>query len=702
MVDNGQVELQTPRPYLEWNDKIAASVFRRDMAGREVLLCVTSETIDTIGGYGSEDAFVEAVKQGAPWADSSLGLCQNALRSFEGWRVRGLRFPPYIGYLALFVLAVGVQGDFAANEYYARLRTLLRWSNPDAGTVPSFQHMHRLWDDLEIWSQEDMDGELGIFNVRIAGKWAHVGLPKAQAVFTEAELRALPAIFAAAALDPTSVPPSRELARSIRQHGTQVLRYRTLDLLGERPSDSQLSSILVDTLRTELQDWDGTLPQESIDPTGKYNLRATARICVRVDEIAQIARFRLRVRAKTQLPEDGLQLRSESDGRVLVCKESEVPGWSRNLTDGDSGTEVDAATFDWSISQTFDDPVQGWRIARPGNRVKIFSPASPHGLSGYVEVRGLEHNAPFLLAAPASAVAHLDGWTCSGEVDLKSLDVIGLPSGWRLFRSDGAKSDHSIVKKIPELALPSNLLLRLEGGIRSGSSRQNSYFNFAPPLVVIEGATSEQIVVCEGRTLEPTSGRANAFALPRDLPTGKRLNIEALADGEKIRRQSLYLTADEDSFLLKPLVWRDDFGVPSEIDVQSNGVAGVLSDGPSAPRYPIRLSFDSHDRRFLIGRRPGEVVKVFTGMAEIPWEPIWIVELTHRRGQAIYCGTNIEQEKPALDQVNDPDSVDSWKEILFYKRGKINAPASPRLARMWKEYVSAASKIKKGRYANSR
>lgn len=700
MADNDRKGPTETWPYLEWNDKLAATVFRRDMAGREVLLCVTNETIDAIGGPNSEDTFVEAVKQGPPWASPAAGLCRNALEAFKGWRTRDIRFPPYIGYLALFVLAVGVQGNFAHNEYYARLRTLLRWPDIDAGPVPSFRYMHRLWDDLEVWSQEDMDGELGVFNVRIAGKWAHVGLPKAQAVLTEAELRALPAIFAAAGLDPTSVSPSRELAHAIKQHGTQMLRSRTLNLLGDRPSDSQLSSILVDTLRTELEEWDGAIPQDLLGPTGKYNFRATARICLRLDEIAQVARFRFRVRAKTDLPEDGLQLRPESDSCNLLCKESAIPGWSRNLTDANSGHEVDAAAFDWSTSQTFDDDVQGWRVTRTGNRVKIFSPAAPYGLAGFVEVHGLERNAPFLLAAHASAVAHLNEWRDSGEVDLVALDVTGLPLGWVLFQSAGAKSDRTITKLIPELSFPSHLRVRLEGGIRSG--RQNTYFHFAPPLIVIEGATGDQIVVCEERTLEPTPGRTNAFALPPDLPPGKRLSIEALADGEKIRRQSLYLIADEDSFLFTPLVWRDAFGVLSEIETRNGWIAGVLSSGVSASPYPIRLSFSSHERRYLIGRRPGEILKLFSGIAEISWEPIWTVELAHRRGQAIYCGTDISEEKPALNQLADADSVKLWKEILFYNRSKITAPRGPQLAELWTEYFHAASRIRKGRYVDSR
>lgn len=116
-----------PETYLEWNDAVAATIFRPEMAGRQVFLFVNNDLIEEIGGQGSVRRFVAAVEQGPPWVDDRLGLCQQALRTLEGWRARGCPFPPYIGYLALFVLALSVEGPFPRHAYYSRLRTLLGW-----------------------------------------------------------------------------------------------------------------------------------------------------------------------------------------------------------------------------------------------------------------------------------------------------------------------------------------------------------------------------------------------------------------------------------------------------------------------------------------------------------------------------------------------------------------------------------------------
>ena len=231
--------------FLKWNDALAQHFFRPEMAGRSVYLYVIDEVIAEAGDLldPEVDDFTAAVKSGAPWVTRE-GLCQQALQSFEQWRTRDLPYPPYVGYLCLFVLAAGVEGDFAPHAYYPRLRHLLGY---EAGsTLPSFDRMLALWDDLEQWSTQDRAGELGIFEARIAGGWLHVGLPLAQTILTEHERKALVRIFSRSALDPTSPPADAELAALLRQHGTGHLRPRTLELLATR-SDEDRYEVLLDT-----------------------------------------------------------------------------------------------------------------------------------------------------------------------------------------------------------------------------------------------------------------------------------------------------------------------------------------------------------------------------------------------------------------------------------------------------------------------
>src|SRR5438132_12245691 len=110
------------------------------MAGKPVHLCVDRDAIVQAGRRfsGDVEGFLSTVKEGPPWA-THRGLCQRALQTLEGWRDRDLRYPPYIAYLTLFVLAAGVEGEFAPHAYYPRLRSLL--GEGPGGVLPSFDRM---------------------------------------------------------------------------------------------------------------------------------------------------------------------------------------------------------------------------------------------------------------------------------------------------------------------------------------------------------------------------------------------------------------------------------------------------------------------------------------------------------------------------------------------------------------------------------
>src|SRR4028118_1150127 len=101
--------------YLKWNNSIAAHFFKNEMAGRSVHLYVTEELITDIGqNYGADlPDFIKAVKAGAIGVQGK-SICEKALQSMDDWKYRhGQKgYPLYIGYLALFVLAAGIEEDF--------------------------------------------------------------------------------------------------------------------------------------------------------------------------------------------------------------------------------------------------------------------------------------------------------------------------------------------------------------------------------------------------------------------------------------------------------------------------------------------------------------------------------------------------------------------------------------------------------------
>ena len=231
--------------YLTWNEIIARHFFTPEKAGKEVLLYVNEPLIARLGVpfHAGLAEFVQAVKQGPVWTTRS-GFCQKALQAFEGWRSRGFDFPPYVAYLAFFVLAAGRESDFAAHAYYPRLRELL--GEPGETRAPaSFDRMIDLWDDLEKWSREDKHETLGRFEARIRGGWWKVGLPLSQTLISEDERKHLPVLFSRESLDPSDIPSPEVILRILRRSGSTLLERRTFRLLNsDHMDDTVLRSAL--------------------------------------------------------------------------------------------------------------------------------------------------------------------------------------------------------------------------------------------------------------------------------------------------------------------------------------------------------------------------------------------------------------------------------------------------------------------------
>ena len=240
--------------YLTWNEIIARHFFTPEKAGKEVLLYVNEPLIARLGVpfHAGLAEFVQAVKQGPVWTTRS-GFCQKALQAFDGWRSRGFDYPPYVAYLAFFVLEAGREGDFAVHAYYPRLRELLGEPG-ETGAPASFGRMIDLWDDLEKWSREDKNETLGRFEARIRGGWWKVGLPFSQTLISEDERKHLPVLFSGESFDPSDIPSPEVMLRVLRRSGSTLLVRRTFRLLdSDHQDDTVLRSALVNLVIEELE-----------------------------------------------------------------------------------------------------------------------------------------------------------------------------------------------------------------------------------------------------------------------------------------------------------------------------------------------------------------------------------------------------------------------------------------------------------------
>ena len=677
--------------YLSWNDALAARFFNSDMQGRIVYLDVNHNVLSDIKRSLPPEAgeFIAAVKQGPPWV-YRMGVCQRALQSHQSWRRRRLEFPPYVAYLALFVLAAGTDGDYSHNAYYPRLRDLL--DEPGRGTLPSFDRMWRLWDDLENWSILDKKGELGVFQSRTAGGYRHVGYPISQCILAEQDRIALPHVFYSAGLDPATFHPPDEIARSLRDTATRHLLLPRTVRIAENPG-SELYSPLIETVTEELADWDGTVVESGSSPGNAIHMYGGLRLCMEVDRVAGIARAHIRCKLNHEFPEAGLALQGGFHA------DEDVSGWSMPITHSMTRKPVDASRYDWHSSLTMRTTSRDYLLRLPGQQVRIFASGEQEGITGLVETHVMPRGRPFYLCYPTYLWPQLEPWASTQCAEFTDLEIFqGLPGSWRLASIQEAVDDQAIRDNVRLLSFPSELRLRIVGGIRSRAGY--NFFDFAPPSVEVFGGSPDVEIYCNDESLPPAAV-GNVFPLPDDTPTGARITLEARVGQSVLKSRSLFLTGDFSLPQGEPLFKLDADGTINETSNDKPFVAGAYvtgySHGKAASTATIFRDLE-HEvggvRGFLLGQNPGEIVEWPSGPFPDVWTPSWIINKRGRKKrEAVYVGDILGVSSPSTRTRATVRQVRDWKKAIWYRRKQIIVPELPAERALWKKIQQVAGNV---------
>lgn len=673
--------------YRRWNDALAARYFNSDSAGQPVYLFVTPDVVSEVGaafGQGFDD-FIEAVRAG-PSGATRAGHCQRALQALSGWRERNLTYPPYLAYLGLFVLAGGHDGDFDPRSYYPRLWELL--GETETGTPPSFERMWELWQDLEQWSVYDRHGDLGLFEFRILGGKDHIGLPLAQTVLTEGERRALPSIFGDARLEAGSLPSDRELRRALTVHGRSRLRAQTLNQL-ERGT-SGFPDALLEIVSDDFLDWDGEATEDtSVDGT-RRTFSAGLRVCLSVDRVSRHGTATLRCRSVRDLPDDGLILTSDAFAEPVACN-AFLPGWSQVIKESGKASPVTLPDNAWRNGLALVDDEHGWNLRLRPAPVRVFVDGGSEQLPGLVEVLELPRGAAFYLAFPEASWPKLQPWiesSCDGwqPIELSS----PLPVGWMFGSVARATTDEGPRALDGAIGFPDRRTLRFVDGIRAMVGKGNTFFNFAPPKVVLDGAMPGDRVFCRGSELLASDESPYSYELPTALPVDVRVGLEVHSGEDILKHRSLYLVSGSPWLLDAPLVASDGFG--RAVDGIA-GIAGADVKEPTGRQFvfdPLRTpGLDGRAPRvYFVGRCSGQIVS-WPADPLPEWEPVWAIPFG-RRGRVLYCGTSMDTDIPLAKQCGDRLHARLWHHILWQSRKRITPPPDREEKALWRRYVEVA------------
>jgi hypothetical protein len=680
--------------YLAWNNEIGKRYFNPERNGARVFLYVNTDIINEIGATHRVDLndFKSAIKIGPPWVSRhGQSICQQALQALENWRTRELEFPPYLGYLAFFVLAdtIDVNG-FSRYSYYPGLRSLLG-EEPSAGGFPSFDRMYQLWFDLEQWTNDDRKGELGVFRADILGKMEHVGLPKAQTALTDDEREKLPLLFAENGFDPFSPPSDIELASLLSHETHHHLLPHTKQLLRSTRDDEQpFREMLVDIILEELQDWDGSAASQAEFGGHERIFLGNLRLTMALDKTAGTARIGLRCRSNREYPEEGLSLSGEGISGALYCLE-DWQGWSTPFSESESQTQLfDASRLDWRHGITLADQEHLWKITLSKRPIRVMISAAKFGFDGYIEDGQIPKSKSFYLLAGDAHAEVLQRWgaqCCDGFCQMEAIS--GLPDGWRLYFIVQANSDAIIRDEFPFLAFPTALRIQLRGGLKVSG---NQYFAFALPGVVVTGMNEGMTIFCNDHPLSRDQD-TGFYEIPDSLRS-RRFVIEVRCQDECVRRRSLYALETVDWRDIPAATHVDRFGLQTSKD-NAEFSAGPFVYGFDPPLFnpEIFLPPSEGHRVFFIGRNPGEIAVSPAEPIPNDWSPVWVIPM-RKRGHAIFCGTALEASAPTMNFKGDKRSVSKWKEILWYRRKRIEPPQRPAIRQLWEAFKETAERVR--------
>ena len=668
-----------PNPYRQWNNALAQRFFNADNAGQNVYLHATHDLIEEIGrSMPGAGPFLDAVVARAIGYGAD-GVCRRALQAFRYWGYGRDGFPPYIAYLSLFVLASDIDGDFAPHAYYPRFWELL--GEQRTGPVPSFNLMWQLWDDLEDWTVRDLQGELGIFQSRSVGGNLHIGYPLSQSILSEQDRRALPQVFYSAGLDPATIHPAGELAMALRSTtARRLMRARTVRVASD-PSDV-LHTAMVRVVSEELATWDGRVT-EPVTYVGQASELIGLRLCISIDSVMGIARTSLRCKLNREFPEAGFAIAGG------FRADEDVNGWSLPLRHDETGVQLDASILDWRNGLTMRAASPGCQLRLPGHEVRIFVSGLHEGISDFVETNALPRGQSFYICYPQYVWPRLETWVTTQCRGFRAVDVVqGLPSSWRLARIEEAFDDEAVRHVFATLSFPSEIRIRLVGGIRSGSG--NNFFNFAPPMIELLGGKPDTQVLCN-ETLLPHSSDTNFLALPASIATGSRVILEARSGRTVVQRQSLFLTGDFSLPKGEPSLLLGSTGIVAQSDDKGLLVAGAYVRGDTSVLTPSAAGtfYDlEHEigrvRGFLVGQNPGEIIAWPLEPFPEEWIPTWIIrKWSRKRWEAVFIGdilastTAQPSSRPTVRQIRD------WKQALWHRRKRTISPQLPVERELW-------------------
>lgn len=270
--------------YERWNDAIAEVVFPElelpapvylDLDGP--LLERLGETLD-VAPAQVEDTLSDVVAATLRRHGGPASVFGTHMTRMRGWvRAGRTEPPPFLALLATFCMAaeqMTAADDMAANNYFGRLRAVLRWTDDDANLQQAYRGVaERLWAEHNRWLVE-MDGRRGL-PTAFALSHRYVGLSVSQALIRSADHERLKLFFRQYGFAPGADVPPKDLEPVLGDWLASPHCPITSGLkrLWKR---GQARERIASAAAVALTSWDGRVSERDSDPQGPSSRGAVA------------------------------------------------------------------------------------------------------------------------------------------------------------------------------------------------------------------------------------------------------------------------------------------------------------------------------------------------------------------------------------------------------------------------------------------
>lgn len=603
---------------------LAERFFRTDCCGRPVYLSADDEELEELApgiGVGPEDAaasLAEAVKREFGYSQTS-GRYREFFRATMEWRNDGGNGPPpYIALLASAVLAGSrmardVSHGVASHNYYRRYNEIFGW-DPDSGQPEGFDHLGRLWMDLDRWLDEDNSGQLGTSTVPEHPFPAHVGYPISQCLLRESDRRRLTEFFRAVELEPGVEITPAQLFTYLRNWSKPGCGLSEPAVKVIAAASGSVADEIAEIVHAELAGWGG----EVLDERGRQR-----------GELALVL----------ELKQSGHWV----NAMLWPRRPEGFPAAMAVSTRGGKRAELDAVGKNWygpvevplrNRELNAGLVLEGDEFSFAYQAARVVPLAESDELGRWVSVRQVEASKPHCVIVHASLLEPVRGFL-DAHAEQGWCEAPGsgnLPEGWRVLQrvritSSATPAEPYLRPLAPRFGTASGF----EGGLRV--TRGQYLTGGEPDLWVTVAPGDEPEVTVDGERVELTGPATEIRLSQSGLEAGDhRVRIGGLTkDFTTFPGFDLVSTAGSGSLshvLRKARGYAPLSAGPNEVPEEGPARGTVRVSGASVTAHPDDLpqplsppvllpaGFRSY---VVIGRSPAEVLET-----EAPAEPEWL------------------------------------------------------------------------------